>query len=193
MADTLWQPSLALANYVNRRDPAARFVQLATVRPDGRPANRTLVFRGFLNETSRLTFVTDLRSPKVGDLTNSPWVEVCWYFPVTHEQFRIGGVMTVVSGDTADGVLSAARRECWRALPESTRVTYTWPLSGQPRDSTVRFPTDHPDPDVSPAHFGLLVLDPQAVDHLEIRGGPQNRWQYRRDDDGRWSGREVNP
>ena len=71
MADTLWQPSLALANYVNRRDPAARFVQLATVRPDGRPANRTLVFRGFLNETSRLTFVTDLRSPKVGDLANS--------------------------------------------------------------------------------------------------------------------------
>ena len=43
--------------------------------------------------------------------------------------------MTVVSGDTADGVLSAARRECWRALPESTRVTYTWPLSGQPRDT----------------------------------------------------------
>ncbi len=42
-------------------------------------------------------------------------------------------------------------------------------------------------------NFGLLVVDPQAVDFLEINGHPQNRWQFHRDDHGRWSGVEVNP
>ena len=90
-AETLWRPSLVLALYRNRHAPYSRFVQLATVRADGRPANRTVVFRGFLDETPQLTFVTDSRSPKVAELSHSPWAEVCWYFPVTHEQFRIGG------------------------------------------------------------------------------------------------------
>lgn len=70
----------------------AKYVQLATVRLDGRPANRTVVFRcvckgrrgqqtwapvscitassclrGFLKEGQDLTFVTDARSHKAGD------------------------------------------------------------------------------------------------------------------------------
>ena len=39
----------------------SRYLQLATVRPDGRPANRTVVYRGFLAESDVLTFVTDAR------------------------------------------------------------------------------------------------------------------------------------
>jgi pyridoxamine 5'-phosphate oxidase len=193
MPQTLWRPSLVLAIYLNRRAPASRYLQLATVRSDGRPANRTLVFRGFLNDTAQLTFVTDVRSHKVAELAHATWVEVCWYFPVTNEQFRIAGPMTLVGEDTTDAALSAARLECWRALPEATRTTFTWPASGQPRDASVPFPTDHPDPETPLPHFGLLVVDPQLVDLLEINGHPQNRWQYHRDDAGRWSGTEVNP
>jgi pyridoxamine 5'-phosphate oxidase len=193
MPQTLWRPSLVLAIYLNRRAPASRFVQMATVRANGRPANRTLVFRGFLNETSLLIFATDLRSPKLAELAGSPLVEVCWYFPVTHEQFRIGGLMTSVTADTADAGLSAARRECWRDLPEATRITFTWPAPGQPRVSGIPFPREHPDPETPLPHFGLLVLDPHNVDFLEINGHPQDRWQFRRDDRGRWSGLEVNP
>jgi pyridoxamine 5'-phosphate oxidase len=193
MLQTLWSPSLVLAIYINRRAPAARFVQMATVRPDGRPANRTLVFRGFLNDTAQLTFVTDLRSSKLADLTSSAWVELCWYFPVTHEQFRIGGQLTMVGPDSPDSALSTARLECWKELPEPTRLSFTWPPPGEPRDSSVPFPTEHPDPETPLRHFGLLVLDPETVDFLEINGHPQNRWQYERDVTGRWSGREVNP
>ena len=90
------------------------------------------MFRGFLNDAPQLTFVTDLRSSKLADLAKSSWVEVCWYFPVTHEQFRIGGLVKVVGEETTDGVLSAARLECWRALPEPTRLSFTWPVSGEP-------------------------------------------------------------
>ena len=38
------------------------FFQLATVRLDNRPANRTMVYRGFAKDSCMLTFTTDRRS-----------------------------------------------------------------------------------------------------------------------------------
>jgi pyridoxamine 5'-phosphate oxidase len=42
-----WRSALARALHRNRALVYARYFQLATVRADGRPANRTVVFRGF--------------------------------------------------------------------------------------------------------------------------------------------------
>jgi PPOX class probable FMN-dependent enzyme len=193
MPQTIWQPSLVLAFYLNRQAPSSRFVQLATVRAGGRPANRTLMFGGFLGETAQLTFHTDARSSKVVELADCPWAEACWYFPVTHEQFRIAGTVTMVGHDAADAALVDARRAAWRELPDPTRVSYIWPAPGAPRIHAVPFPTEHPNPAEPVAEFCVLVLDPQAVDYLEINGNPQNRWQYQRDENGRWSGTEINP
>jgi pyridoxamine 5'-phosphate oxidase len=193
MPHTLWRPSLVLAIYQNRNAPNGRFLQMATVRADGRPANRSLVFRGFLHETHQLTFATDARGQKIADLTVSSRAELCWYFPVTHEQFRIGGTITLIGEDTGDAALAAARRETWRALPDATRTSFTWPTPGLPRDTRVPFPTDHPDPLEPLPHFVLIALDPLDVDQLELNGNPQNRWEYHRDLEGGWSGIEVNP
>jgi PPOX class probable FMN-dependent enzyme len=146
-----------------------------------------------LNDTHQLIFATDTRSRKTGELENSPRVEICWYFPVTHEQFRIAGTITLVGADSGDAILAAARRATWQSLPEATRVSFTWPPPGLPRDALAPFPTEHPDPLEPLLHFGLIVLDPLEVDFLELNGTPQNRWQYHRDHQGRWSGREVNP
>ena len=38
------------------------FFQLATVRLDNKPANRTMVYRGFAKDSCMLTFTTDRRS-----------------------------------------------------------------------------------------------------------------------------------
>ncbi len=103
-------PSLVLAIHQNRHAPYSRFVQMATVRRDVRPANRTVVFRGFLNDSPRLTFVTDARSEKVAELEHCPWCQICWYFPVTHEQFRISGPVALVRDETDDAALRDARR-----------------------------------------------------------------------------------
>ena len=92
-----------------------------------------------------------------------------------------------------DDELVDARCATWRDLPEATRVTFTWPAPGLPRAAAAPFPTEHPDAQTPLPHFGLLVLDPQTVDFLEINGHPQNRWEFERDDEGRWSGIEVNP
>jgi pyridoxamine 5'-phosphate oxidase len=194
MLQTIWLPSLVLAMHQNRHAPDSRFVQMATVRRDGRPANRTVVFRGFLNDSPRLAFVTDARSEKAAELEHLPWSQLCWYFPVTHEQYRISGPVAVVGHDSDDAELRGARTTSWRELAEAVRVSFTWPEPGAPRDDGgVRFPAVHPDPETPPAHFCLLVLDPHEVDLLEINGNPQNRWIYRRNETGRWQGSEVNP
>ena len=63
------------------------YVQLATVRADGRPANRTIVYRGMAADAT-LRFCTDIRSSKIQDLLASNAGEACWYFPTTREQVR---------------------------------------------------------------------------------------------------------
>ena len=91
-----WRSPLSRALHRNRSLPNARYVQLATVRPDGSPANRTIVFRGFVEEPfcnstplyDTLQFVTDRRSEKVIEIEHQVLGEVCWYFPNTREQFR---------------------------------------------------------------------------------------------------------
>lgn len=40
-----WREMLQRSLKKNKSLPYSRYVQLATVRPDGRPANRTVVFR----------------------------------------------------------------------------------------------------------------------------------------------------
>jgi pyridoxamine 5'-phosphate oxidase len=193
MPETLWRASLVLALYRNRHVAQARYLQLATVRGDGRPANRTVVFRGFLGDTEAITFVTDTRSAKVRDLKANPWVEACWFFPMTREQFRLSGRGRVVREGDEDEADRQARRQTWRALPEATRQSFTWPTPGERREPSVPFVEVTPDPDEPLSEFGLVVLEPVEVDHLELDGNPQNRWSYRRDETGEWAGHEVNP
>ena len=47
--------------YVDLQDLRTCRYQLATVRADGRPANRTVVHRGFMDETDRLLSISDIR------------------------------------------------------------------------------------------------------------------------------------
>jgi PPOX class probable FMN-dependent enzyme len=193
MAEELWRPSLDLALHRNRQSPQSRFVQIASVRENGRPAVRTLVFRGFLGETHRLTFATDARSVKATELEQFPWVEACWYFHLTREQFRFTGTMALAGPDNHDRNLLEARTEVWREMSEESRLTYTWPDPGRAREPLTPFPTLGPDPLTPLPHFLLLVLEIWGVDHLELHGNPQHRWKYSRDAQGRWSGREINP
>lgn len=193
MAEELWRPSLDLALHRNRRSPQARFVQLASLRENGRPAVRTLVFRGFLGETHRLTFATDDRSVKAAEVEQLPWVEACWYFHQTREQFRLSGTASLVGPETHDRERLEARTQVWREMTDESRLTYTWPHPSRPREPLAPFPTLNPDQHIPLPHFRLLVLEVWEVEHLELIGNPQHRWRYSRDAMGRWSGLEVNP
>jgi PPOX class probable FMN-dependent enzyme len=187
-----WQSPLSRALHRNRSLVYARYLQLATVRADGRPANRTLVFRGFLDETNQLKFVTDSRSEKAGQIQHQAWGEICWYFPITREQFRLSGQLTLV-GQHSDETLSKARQTAWHELSDAARLQFAWAHPGKPRSEEDSFSPPPPDPAFPLPDFCLLLLEPEQVDHLELRGDPQNRYAYVRDENQRWSTQSVNP
>lgn len=188
-----WRSHLARALHRNRSLIYARYLQLATVRPDGRPANRTVVFRGFLEDSDRLQFVTDARSEKAEQIDRQPWGEVCWYFPKTREQFRISGKLILVTDNDLDPDLQAARKTSWQELSDAARLQFAWPDPGKPRAEAEAFEPPPQDPLQPLADFCLLLLDPEMVDHLELRGEPQNRSVYQLLGDRTWSTIAVNP
>lgn len=193
MPAELWRPSLDLALHRNRSRPELRLVQLATVRPDSRPAIRTVVFRGFLDDDGVMSFTTDSRSAKRAEIEANPRGELCWYFPETREQFRVAGILALVGPGSADRGLRQARDDAWADLRDEVRASFTWPAPREPRDNDVGFPTAPPPPSTPVENFLLMTLTATEVDHLELHGDPHRRWIYEADAIGRWTGREVNP
>jgi len=187
-----WRSPLTLA--LDRNSLTyARYLQLATVRADGRPANRTLVFRGFLEDTNQLKFVIDARSQKVDQIEQQPWAEACWYFPETREQFRITGSLTLVGTEHTDSTLQQVRVSTWQELSNAARLQFVWPHPGQPRADATAFDSPVPDTAEPLPNFCLLLLEPIQVDHLELRGQPQNRWLYNQDSHSAWYTQAINP
>ncbi|MEA5554766.1 pyridoxamine 5'-phosphate oxidase family protein, partial [Anabaena cylindrica UHCC 0172] len=83
-----WRSLITRALHKNHSLVYSRYVQLATVRENGLPANRTVVFRGFLEDTNQLKFITDIRSEKTEQILKQQAAEVCWYFPNTRRHLR---------------------------------------------------------------------------------------------------------
>ena len=186
-----WRSALARALHRNRSRPYSRYFQLATITPMGRPANRTVVFRGWLPDSNTLTLITDQRSAKVNDIAAHPWAEACWYFTDTREQFRLAGSIQVVTAE-ADPALCQARQNSWEVLSDNARQQFYWPHPAQPRTAEADF-LPREIQATPPADFCLVLLEPDRVDHLELRGEPQNRTLYDCQPDGTWQVKTVNP
>lgn len=189
-----WRSPLARALHRNRSQPHHRFFQLATVAPDGKPSNRTVVFRGFLEHSNQLKVITDKRSEKITHLQHQSWAEIAWYFTKTREQFRMAGLITIISdshGNTRHGL---ERQHTWQNLSVAAQSQFLWPTPAQSRSLnpenfvSLDHAIDHP-----PTPFTLLLLEPYRVDYLTLRGNPQNRWLYEQDSEHKWSCTEVNP
>jgi PPOX class probable FMN-dependent enzyme len=188
-----WRSVVNHALHRNRSLVYARYLQLATVRENGFPANRTVVFRGFLDDTNQLKFITDIRSQKAEQILKQPAAAVCWYFPKTREQFRINGELTLVSADYRPN-LQPARIKMWQDLSDAARLQFAWPDPGKKRNTTSEaFTPPLPNPIQPSINFCLLLLEPLVVDHLELRGEPQNRCVYHRAENQEWLIEPLNP
>lgn len=189
-----WRSLLTAALHRNRSDAHARYFQLATVTPEGYPANRTVVFRGFLNDQHNiLKIITDLRSQKVQDLQYQSNAEVCWYFTKTREQFRIQGKLQLVTNEETDRDLQLARQTTWQNISDAAREQFAWLDPGKPLlDNSALLALD-PDPQIPLANFALLLLIPYKIDHLQLRGEKQQRCFYRLQTDNTWAIEPINP
>jgi pyridoxamine 5'-phosphate oxidase len=191
-----WRSIISGALHRNRSLPASRYLQLATVDHRGRPANRTVVFRGWLDPESQLQFVTDGRSAlreaagtsKAEEIVNNPWAEVCWYFAKTREQFRIAGKLQLI--DAQNPNYQPERQAAWTQMSEAGKVQFYWPLPG-----AIKTEEDFGEQELQlepAATFCLLLLSPIMVDRLELRGNPQARSRYCLQGN-EWSIESINP
>ncbi|KAK9823447.1 hypothetical protein WJX72_002831 [[Myrmecia] bisecta] len=192
-----WRQALTKSLDANSKVPFSKFFQLATIRHDGRPTNRTMVFRGFYKDTDRLTFTTDIRSKKYDDLrTHSKAAEICWYFTESREQFRLNGDLTVIDKDEEDPELVQARKQAWSEMSTSGRSWFTWPKPGLPRGPDEQFQIEPPGPEEPPLpSFCLVIMDVMEVDHLELRSSIRHSYSSQLDSDGErlWHEEDVNP
>ncbi|NEO25499.1 MAG: pyridoxamine 5'-phosphate oxidase [Kamptonema sp. SIO4C4] len=189
-----WRSQLARALHKSRNLRESRYFQLATVTPEGYPKNRTVVFRGFLENSNQIKIITDCRSEKIEQIQANHWGEICWYFSKTREQFRIAGQCRLVGNSCPDTYLQNERIQTWQNISDAARMQFAWPTPKATREEdTAQFASPPPDPQHPLETFILLLLNPQQVDYLTLRGNPQNRTIYRLTGEEGWEIQEVNP
>ena len=181
-----WRPLLRGAREREGRSPAARWLQLATVAPDGTPRVRTLVFRGWA-EAAALDLLTDGRSAKPAELRQQPAVELCWLMPKARCQFRLRGAVLILPLD----VEWEERLRHWQGLTPSGRALWGWPEPGAPLDAAAAFPAELADDTPMPEQFQLLCIDLVQVELLELKDHPHQRRRWRRE--ASWSEERLNP
>ncbi|MGK7938797.1 MAG: Npun_F5749 family FMN-dependent PPOX-type flavoprotein [Crocosphaera sp.] len=186
-----WRTILSHALHRNRSLAHARYFQLATINIKGEPANRTVVFRGFLEGSNQIQIITDSRSEKINHINHNSASEICWYFPKTREQFRISGNLRIIDENNLE---QSIRLRVWQKLSDSAKQQFTWPKPGQPvTEKQQQFSLPIPSDNEPISDFVLLLFTPQKVDHLELREQPHQRTIYYLDDRGTWMIQTVNP
>ena len=182
-----WRPLLRAAQAREGRSPSARWLQLATVAADGSPRVRTLVFRGWADDSS-LDLLTDARSAKPAQLLREPAVELCWLLPRARCQFRLLGQVLSLPPELE----TSERIRHWRRITPSGRALWGWPEPGAPwEDNSEAFPAELPDDTPMPAHFQLLRIGLARVELLELSKHPHRRRRWRVESG--WQEERLNP
>ncbi|KAK4268901.1 hypothetical protein QN277_022128 [Acacia crassicarpa] len=170
MAIAPWKQLLINALESNAHLKHSSFFQLSTIGTNGRPSNRTVVFRGFQDNTDKIQINTDGRSRKIEELKRCSSGEICWYFTDSWEQFRINGQIDIIDGSNPSPLKLQQREKSWFASSLRSRLQYLGPNPGLPRLSDETQPAISLDPSAGPVDaFCLLILDPDQVDYLNLK------------------------
>jgi pyridoxamine 5'-phosphate oxidase len=193
MTLALWRSVLGRSLHRNRALVYAKYFQLATVRTNGRPANRTVVFRGFLPESNAIAIITDQRSQKIEQIEQNGWAEICWYFPKTREQFRFAGMLHIVDATNPTESWHKAYHDTWQKLSETARAQFYGVAPGQPRDSGLMEPEPQHASNTIPDSFRLLVFEPEDLDYLDLTTHPHHHYHYWLEKAGSWQAQWLTP
>ncbi|KAG2284884.1 hypothetical protein Bca4012_034656 [Brassica carinata] len=191
-----WKQLLFGAIEANSHLKHSSYAQLATIGVNGRPSNRTVVFRGFEENGERIQINTDLRSRKIQELKQCPFSEMCWYFSDTWEQFRINGRVEVIDALNTDQTKLQLREKAWFANSLKSRMTYTCPAPGMPYNGEQPDQEVKLDPSSGPvADYCLMLLEPEKVDYLNLKSNQRLLFSSMISGTGDkcWTSEKVNP
>ena len=181
-----WRSLLQAARRKEGRSPMNRWLQLATVAPDGSPRVRTLVFRGW-RDAITLELLTDGRSAKTKELAAEPRVELCWLLPKARCQFRLRGSALQLAPQEQQ----RRQQQHWNQLRPEGRALWGWPPPGEAFNANADFPAAIPDGEPTPDCFVLLSLQIAEVQLLELTGIPHQRRRWIAEDG--WTELALNP
>jgi pyridoxamine 5'-phosphate oxidase len=189
--DQCW--SLLETGATNRKS-AFHTPALCTLSADGSPQSRILVLRDVDKNQRLLRFNSDMRSPKIAEITTDPRAAVLSYDPETRVQLRLTGHMRVKNeGADVDAIWAASdryARRCYmtQSAPSSNSDV---PTSGLPQSVEGRKPEEA---ELAPAraNFTLLLFEAQHIDwlYLATEGHRRAQWCWNGDD---WQGTWLIP
>lgn len=181
----VWDVLLAAAN---SRSPF-NFLQLATIELDGSPQLRTIVVRGWDRERAAISFVTDMRSPKVAEILRDPRVSLVGFDGEKAVQLRLSGIASVVADE-------AARKSMWDTLRHRTLVLFDAPFApGTLIDDAGRPLAQMPDDDGSADPYDRFAVLDVAIDRaewLDLAAEPHERRRFIRRENG-WDAVRLTP
>jgi PPOX class probable FMN-dependent enzyme len=200
---TPWISLIDNSSSKSRGIRGSNYVQLATVDEQGKPNCRTVVFRGFLHSEDTtynraVKMITDSRSAKVGQINAAPFGELVWWFPHSSEQFRISGILYLVTHSEENPELREARQNQWKSMRDTAREQFYWdppsleftgpptpPPGGRDEAGNVLPP---------PETFLLMLLLPDKVKYLRLMDNyAQLDIRSAESGGGGWKSMRVNP
>lgn len=188
-----WRQSLVRSLHLHRSKPEAKYFQIASISSGTQVKNRTMVFRGFIEDSLDILAVTDSRSEKIQDWHANPHSEICWYFAKSKEQYRISVNVELYRNET-----DHLRQKTWQQLSTNAKSQFYWPSPKAPFDNNGlhlfdsdslkkgRNLTANEKIDV-PDSFVVVRFIPIQVDYLNLSDTPQTReihqcrsrtWEY---------------
>ncbi|MGB3725955.1 MAG: pyridoxamine 5'-phosphate oxidase [Glaciecola sp.] len=201
----LWRQRLVRSLHLSRAKPESRFIHVANVDQQGFAQNRTMVFRGFQDESLNLLAITDIRSDKVIQWHGHPYAHISWYFAKSREQYRLRCDVVLVTQENANSLandklpinktnsirmgfsskgLIEQRDKMWNSLSSAAKSQFTWPSPKfAPEDnklSTELADSENALPssdcvELPHENYALVIFIPRYVDYLDLKTTPQCR------------------
>ena len=175
-----WRQSLEISLHVHRSKPESKFFQAASISiTEGSNElvveNRTLVFRGFDENSNSLLAITDIRADKFIQWQRKPQSQICWYFAKTREQYRVSSIVYLIgpANHQRDDKNKGIRLKVWESLSEKAKGQFVWPTpKADLLNNEVHIGND--DNNI-PDTFVVLMFKPISVDYLNLTMTPQTR------------------
>lgn len=144
-------------------DRPFKTIQVATIGLNGCPNVRTVLLRHASERDNVIRFHSDIRSPKIAELTRQSRVALVGVAADLKVQLRIFGEAQILRDDQT-------RRDAWNSSPDRSLVAYRTSISpgepiAQPGDA---FGGTHaPGADEGLSHFCVVEVRPHHFDWLD--------------------------
>ena len=165
---------------------------LATATPEGRPAARMVLLKGF--DARGFVFYSNYDSRKGGELAANPWAALVFYWPELERQVRVEGSVAPVPPEESDAYFASrppgSRLGAW-ASAQSRVIPNRAALEAR----MAALEAQYPDGEVPrPPNWGGFRVTPTVIEFWQGRlNRLHDRLRYTRQADGGWLRERLAP